>query len=166
MPTLSCLLPCDLAARFHLMVAQVAGRRTFPVGIGESKISSAYSSRQTKVRGRATPRSGDRGCLRHARRRLRDRRATKRSDWRVGRAGGPIAASRRRASDVPGGRLCARRDTERSDWRGGRAGPLVRRSGVGRERRTLFWGLAQRLRGSATALPLDERRQRRLGRAG
>jgi len=51
----------------------------------------------------------------------------------------------------------------------GAAGEPVRMPGrmaSGRKRRTLFWGLAQRLRGSATALPLYERRQRRLGRAG
>ena len=95
---------------------------------------------------------------RHARRRLRDRRATKRSDWRVGRAGGPSAASRRRASGDSGRRLSDRRDTERSEWRGGRVGPLAESSGVGRNRRTLFRGLAQRPRGSGTPLPLDERR--------
>ena len=93
----------------------------------------------------------------HTRRRLRDRRATKRSDWRVGRAGGPRAASRRNASDISG-RVSAPDVTERSEWRGGRAGPLAGCYGVGRERRTLFRGLAQRPRGSGTPLPLDERR--------
>ena len=78
-------------------------------------------------------------------------------DWRVGRAGEPSAASRRKASGDSGRRLSDRRDSERSEWRGGRAGPLAASSGVGRNRRTFFGGSAQRPRGSGTPLPLDER---------